>query len=68
MWPFAGRLGSAGAKEMNRLKPQRSRRVRSLGIDRPDVDEEVETGWQAPKGVVNTTVWMYDMIGFWRTR
>jgi hypothetical protein len=42
--------------------------VRSLDIDRLDVHGEGEMGWQAPKGVVNTTAWMSDMIVFWRTR
>jgi hypothetical protein len=32
-----------------------------MGLNRLDDDMEDGIGWQAPKGVVTATVWMYDI-------
>jgi hypothetical protein len=57
--PFAGMFGKAGAKESQRVKPQRSRRVR--GVLDADADGRIDADDS------NIGVWISD-IGFWTSR
>jgi hypothetical protein len=56
MCPLAGMLGNAGAKEMNRVKPQRSRRVRVLDVD-------VDVGSEGAEAEMNIGIWVSDICG-----